>query len=263
MVDLHCHILPGLDDGAATMEQALELARAAQAAGIDTLVATPHIRDDHPFPLELIPERLEELREALRDAEIAVKILTGGEVSLSKLPELSDEQLGPLCLGEGRYLLVESPYTQAPSLLETALFDLQVRGFRPILAHPERSVTFLGDRARFQALLEQGVLCSVTAMSVAGGFGKLIRDFTMDLFASGLVHNIASDSHDAKRRAPGFASAFERMEDTLDGGATGARWFVEDAAKAICEGRELPAGPPTLPIRPTAWKRITGRVGRA
>lgn len=261
MVDLHCHILPGLDDGAATIEHALELARAAQAAGIDTVVATPHIRDDYPFPLELIAERLSELQGALRHAEIEVNVVAGGEVALSKLPELDDEQLAPLCLGQGRYLLVESPYTHAPSLLETALFDLQVRGFRPVLAHPERSVTFLGDRARLEALVEQGVACSVTAMSVAGGFGTAIRDFTMDLFASGLVHNIASDSHDAGRRAPGFGAAFERMEDTLDCAAEEAHWFVEDAPRALCEGRELPGQSPSLTIRRTGWTRIKGCVG--
>lgn len=85
-------------------------------------------------------------------------------------------------------------------------------------------------------------------MSVAGVFGTAIRDFTRDLFASALVHNIASDSHDSKRRAPGFAPAFGRMEDTLDGASEGARWFVEDAARAICES--------------TGWRRIKGSAER-
>ena len=263
MVDLHCHILPGLDDGAATMEDALELARAARTAGIDTMVATPHIRDDHPFPLELIPERLDELQEALRGAGIDLEVKAGGELAISKIPELDDEQLAALCLGKGRYLLVESPYTQAPSLVEPALFNLQVRGFIPVLAHPERSPTFFRDRGRLEALVERGVACSVTAMSVAGGFGTAVRDFTMELLTSGLVHNIASDSHGVNRRAPGFAPALDRMEAMLDGGAQGTRWFVEDAPRAICEGRELPAGPPSLTMRPTGWRRIKARVGLA
>ena len=262
MVDLHCHVLPGLDDGAATMDDALALARAAEAAGIDTLVATPHIRHDHPFPLEVLPQRVSELRVALAEAEIEVKVVAGGEVALSMLADLEDEQLVPLCLGEGRYVLVESPYTRAPSLLETALSSLRRRGFRPVLAHPERSVTFLRDRPRLEALIERGVLCSVTAMSVEGAFGTEIREFTMDLLASGLVHNIASDAHDARRRAPGFGPALERMKETLDGAAEGAGWFVEDAPRAICEGRELPPGPPSLGIRPRGWRRIMGRTGR-
>ena len=261
MVDLHCHILPGLDDGAAGLEDALHLARAAQRAGIDTLVATPHIRDDHPFPLERIPQRLSELQGALREAAIDVRVLGGGEVALSRLPELDDEQLAALCLGEGRYLLVESPYTQAPALLETGLFDLQVRGFRPVLAHPERSVSFLRDRARLETLVENGVACSVTAMSICGRFGTAIRDFTLDLLASGLVHNIASDCHDATRRPPGFGPALERMEDSFVGGAEGSRWFVDDSARAMIEGRDIPGGQPSLSLRRAGWRGLAGRVG--
>lgn len=263
MVDLHCHILPDLDDGPATMEGALDLARAAAAAGIDTVAATPHIRDDHPFPLELIEERLNALRSALREAQIEVEVVAGGEVALSKLAEFDDETLGRLCIGGGRHLLVESPFTQAPSLLETALFDLQLRGFRPLLAHPERSATFLGDRERLERLVERGIACSVTAMSVTGEFGGTVRDFTLALFDAGLVHNIASDSHDAEHRAPGFGRALAALEADLDGDAASLPWFTEDAGRAILEGRDLPGGPPALRSRSSGWRRIRERAGLA
>lgn len=262
MVDLHCHILHGLDDGSATIDGALELARAAEAAGIDTLAATPHIRDDHPFPLELIGERASELRAALREAEIGVEVVPAGEVAISKVAELSDEALATLCLGSGRYLLVESPFTQAPSLLETVLFDLQVRGFRPLLAHPERSMTFLHDRARLERLVECGIACSVTAMSVAGGFGGAVQDFTLGLFAAGLVHNIASDAHDATHRAPGFERALACLGAQLDGDTESITWFTEGAGRVILEGRDLP-GPPVLRSRPSGWRRMRERVGLA
>lgn len=263
MVDLHSHILPGLDDGAATIEESLELARVAEAAGIDTIVATPHIRNDHPFLLELIEDRLGTLRAALREAEIAVQVVGGGEVSLDKVTELDDETLATLCIGEGRYLLVESPYTQAPALLEPVLFDLQVRGFRPVLAHPERSMTFLHDRARLERLVKGGVVCSVTAMSVSGGFGSTVRAYTLGLFKAGLVHNIASDAHDATRRAPGFQRALANLESELHGASAGAGWFTEDTGRAIVEGRDLPAGPPILTTRLSGWKRMKVRAGLA
>ena len=263
MVDLHCHILPGLDDGPRTLEASLELARAASDAGIDTVVATPHIRDDHPFAIELIEERVGELRLALRDAEIDIEVVSGGEVALSKLVELDDETLAKLCMGEGRYLLVESPYTQAPSLLETALYDLQLRGFRPVLAHPERSSTFLSDRARLEDLAERDVLCSVTAMSLAGAFGKEISDFTLGLFRRGLVHNIASDAHDTTRRPPGFARALACLETELGGDTASVRWFTDDAGRAIIEGRSLRGGPPLLDGRRFGWRRMKKRVGLA
>jgi protein-tyrosine phosphatase len=263
MVDLHCHILPGLDDGAQSMNDAVDLARAAQAAGIDTVVATPHVRDDYPFPLSLIPERVAQVQSALSEAGVAVKVLPGAEVSLSKLPDLDDETLSELCLGASRYLLVESPYTRAPALLETALFNLQLRGFRPMLAHPERSGSFITDPARLEQLAERGVLSSVTAMSVAGAFGTTVRDFAARLFASGVVHNIASDSHDAMRRAPGFDAALEQLAPRLEGGAPAARWFTEDVPRAIVGGREIPGVPPTLTSKASGWRRLKERVGLA
>jgi protein-tyrosine phosphatase len=260
LIDLHCHILPGLDDGPATMEGSLNLARAAEAAGITTVAATPHVRDDHPFPLELIEQRVAELNTALAAAGIGVEIVRGAEVALPKLTELDDATLARLCLGHGRYLLVESPYTHAPPLLEAALFDLQVRGFRPVLAHPERSMTFLDDRDRLERLVEHGVLCSVTAMSVAGAFGSTVQAFSLSLFTAGLAHNIASDAHDTTRRAPGYDGAFACLGSRLAGDRAGLRWFTDDAARAILDGQDLPAGPPVL-RKASGWQRMKARVG--
>ncbi len=263
MVDLHSHILPGVDDGAQTIEQSLELARAAHAAGIETIAATPHIRDDHPFVHDTMDARLSALRQALREADIPLEVVRGGEVALSKLTELDDETLEALCLGEGCYLLVETPHTQAPSLLETALFDLQLRGFRPVLAHPERSITFLRDRARLERLVEHGIVCSVTAMSVAGGFGTAVKAYTLGMFGAGLVHNIASDAHDASRRPPGFLSALDVLEGAFDCSREELAWFTDGVGRAVVAGRELPAGPPVLSRRPSGWQRVRERVGLA
>lgn len=259
MLDLHCHILPGLDDGPATMPAALDLARAAEAAGILTVVATPHIRDDHRFPLDLLDERLDALREALREAAIDIEVVGGAEVSVPKLMELDDAALEKLCLGRGRYLLVESPYTHAPSLFETALFDAQVRGFRPVLAHPERSPTFLGEPERLTALVERGVLCSVTAMSIVGAFGRTVQAFTLRQFTEGRVHNIASDAHNATRRGPGFERALACLDRELVGTTDGLAWFTGEAPRAILDGWDLPACPPVLQ-RASGWKRMRKRV---
>lgn len=105
MVDLHCHILPGLDDGPVAMEDAVELGCAAEAVGVHTVAATPHIRDDHPFPLALMVERPQELRGALRDDGVQLEIVNGGEVAVSKVGRLDDETLAGLCIGDGPYLL--------------------------------------------------------------------------------------------------------------------------------------------------------------
>ncbi len=254
MIDIHSHILPGLDDGPPTMEGSLALARAAAAAGTRTLVATPHIRDDHPFPLEAVEERVQTVNAALADAEIDVRVLSGGEVAVSKAAELDDAALHSVCLGAGPYLLVESPYTHAPELVERVLFDLQTRGFRPILAHPERSPSFLSDLERLRRIVERNVLCSVTALSMVGGFGAIPRSFSIRLFAEGLVHNVASDTHDAHHRPPQLLEGFERLDADLPGLAEQSGWFTREAPQAMVTGQDLPPAPPP-PEPGSRWRR--------
>jgi protein-tyrosine phosphatase len=230
------------------MKGALALAQAAGRAGTQVLVATPHVRDDHSFPLSAIEERVGETNAALEEAGIDVQVVAGAEVAITKMTELDDNALRSLCLGSGRYLLVESPYTYAPELLEAVLFDLQERGFRPILAHPERSPSFLSDFVRLERIVDRGVLCSVTALSMSGGFGTPIQRFTSRLFAEGLVHDVASDAHDTRRRPPGLGEGFERLDAELPGLADQARWFTVEAPQAILAGQELP--PPPEPLAP-------------
>jgi protein-tyrosine phosphatase len=245
MVDIHCHILPGIDDGPRSIEDSVALARAAVAAGTSTVVATPHIREDHPFDPATVPERVEELSGALRSAGVDLVVMTGGEVALSQLDLLDDAALGALCLGDGSYVLIESPYGQAGDMLDRILFDVQMRGFRPILAHPERSPTFQSDPSRLARLVEAGALCSITASSMAGRFGGSVRAFTARLLRDGLVHDVASDAHDVKRRPPGALDAFSEAERDLRGIDDQQDWYLRDAPAAIVMGRELPPRPPT------------------
>jgi len=254
VIDLHSHVLPGLDDGPAELEGSLALARAAAAAGTRTLVATPHIRDDHPFPIEAIDERVESVNTALTDAEIDLRVLAGAEVAISKVGEFDHATLQRLCLGAGPYILVESPYTKAPDLVERVLFDLQTRGFRPILAHPERSPSFLTDLERLRRLVESKVLCSITALSMVGAFGATPRSFALQLFADGLVHNVASDAHDPYRRPPGLRAGFERLDADLPGLAEQSDWFTREAPRAIVAGEDLPPAP-SPPRLGSRWRR--------
>ena len=243
MIDIHCHILPGLDDGPADLAGSLALAARAAAAGIETIVATPHIREDHPFPPSLIPERVAELNAELHAAGSTVRVVGGGELAISRVGDLDDATLHELCLGDGRYALVESPYTDVGELLEQSLFDLQTRGVRPVLAHPERSPSFIGRGDRMAELAGRGVLMSVTAASLAGRFGSTVRGFSMELYERGLVHTVASDAHDTRRRPPELLSAFESLETELPGALEQARWFTTEAPAAMLTGAELPPRP--------------------
>jgi protein-tyrosine phosphatase len=256
VIDLHSHILPGLDDGPADVEGSLALARAAVQSGTTVIAATPHIRQDFPFPIEAVAEGTEQLNGLLAEEGLDLRVVAGGEVAITKVAELSDEELRVLCLGEGPYLLVESPYTHAPQLVEALLAELQSRGFRPILAHPERSPTFLTDFIRLQRLVEAGVLCSVTALSMAGWFGTPARRFSAAMFAAGLVHDVASDAHDEQIRPPGLLAGFERLEDDMPGLAAQSQWFTREVPQAVLTGSSLPPHPEPVSPAPQGWRRL-------
>src|SRR3954469_3514211 len=174
MIDIHTHILHGLDDGPAQLGGSLDFARAAVASGTTTIVATPHIRDDYPFDLDTRDEHMAQLRAALSEHEIPLELVSGGEVSLAKSLDMTTEDLQRVSLGGGPYLLVESPYGPATDLLEQTLFNLQTRGFRPVLAHPERSPSFQTDIDRLATLVERGIQTSITADSMTGRFGRTV-----------------------------------------------------------------------------------------
>ncbi len=252
MIDLHSHVLPGIDDGPATLEGSLALARAAIARGTTTLLATPHI--DHSFGIapRTVAPAVRALRSELAGAEIPLDVLAGGEVAISRLAELSDDDLRTVRLGDGPYLLVESPHVPTAGTIEPALFDLQVRGFGVLLAHPERSPVFLRDRERLRALVQQGALCSITAGSLTGKFGRTVRAYALELLEEGLVHDVASDAHDHTRRVPGLAEGLSAAEGDIPGLEAQTDWLTRAAPAAILAGDDLPPRP-ELPERRT-WR---------
>jgi protein-tyrosine phosphatase len=246
LIDLHCHVLPALDDGPGDLAGSLALAERAARAGIETIAATPHIREDYPFPPSIVAAKVAELNGELQASGSPVRVVTGGELAVSRVAELDDAELHGLCLGDGRCALVESPYTAIGGLLEQALFDLQLRGVRPLLAHPERSPSFIGDADRLAELVERGIMCSITAASMEGQFGRTVRGFALELFRRGLVHNVATDAHDASRRPPELRRGFESFESDLPGALDQLGWYTEDAPRAMLAGEELPPRPQSL-----------------
>jgi protein-tyrosine phosphatase len=239
MIDIHCHILPGLDDGPSTLAGSVALARAFVDCGTTTVVATPHIRDDYPFDLAEIGARAEELRAALTAEGIELEVLTAGEVSVMALDRLDEDDIAALCIGSGSYILVESPYGDVGTVFDSILITLQGRGLRPVLAHPERCPMFQGNLGRVERLVAAGVLTSITAGSIAGDFGGRVRDCADEMLRRELVHDIASDAHDARRRPPGLLEGFSGKRAK----SAEARWLTHDAPAAIVAGEELPPRP--------------------
>ena len=262
MVDLHCHILPGIDDGPVNLDFSVAMARRAEEAGINVVVATPHVRSDYRTDPGGIAEAVEELNAALRGAALDIEVLPGAEVSLQKANELNDETLSLLCLGSGNYLLVESPYRSIDIDLEGILWDLQARELSPVLAHPERCPIFQRDPDRLARLVNGGVLCSITAASLAGRFGATVRKFSLELLYDGLVHSVATDAHDHLHRPPDLRSGFESAEADLPGISAQANWFTVTAPVAIVTGRpSLPPRPDPPPRPPMSrWRRLVDRL---
>ena len=234
MVDLHCHILPGLDDGPPDMETSLEMAQLAVADGIDTIVATPHVLSGKPLPAAQIRAATQALNETLRQREIELVVLPGAEVEMqARLPELV--RTGQIMTpgDKGKYLLIELPFMGIPRLLEQMCFELQVTGITPILAHPER--TELGGRKPqiLEALVERGCLLQVNAGSVLGRNGRQSRRVALDLLRSGLAQILASDAHDPYYRPPELSTA--RTELVQAAKNVNFDRLVEDVPRSIIE----------------------------
>jgi protein-tyrosine phosphatase len=238
MIDLHCHVLPGIDDGPETIEGSLDLARTAVAAGIATLVATPHVNSRTPNDSATIARLVEELNARLVDERLALEILPGAEIAVSRIPEIEPEELSRLRLGGGPWLLVEPPFTTIAVGLEGMLLDLLRRGHRVVLAHPERCPALQRDRRLVPELVELGILMSITAGSLTGQFGGEVRRYALELAHAGLIHNVTSDAHDSVNRPPGLAADLEQA-----GLANLREWLTEAVPAAILGGGEIPPRP--------------------
>jgi protein-tyrosine phosphatase len=255
VIDLHSHILPGVDDGPATMEGSLELARAAVAAGTRTILATPHINDDAGIEPARIAAGLEALRAALADAGIPLEVLPGGEIAIWRLIDLDDATLRALALGGGPYLLVESPFSPVVGDFEPMVLDLHARGHRVLLAHPERCPAFQRNPGRLERLVEAGALVQVTAGSMSGGFGSTVRRFTASLLREGLAHVVASDAHDHVKRPPGLRAGFPVLERDVPGIGQQAEWLTQLVPRAVLDGSPVPPRPP-LPRQTGLLRRL-------
>lgn len=241
MIDLHHHLLPALDDGPATLAESISAAEAAAADGVRVIAATPHVRDDHPgvHPQELASRR-EQLQAQLDERGIRVDVVSGGEVDLAWAQEASDEDLRLVSYGQrGSDVLIETPYGPLPSTFEALVFGIQVRGYRILLAHPERNPTFRDEPDRLAALVGRGVLVQVTAGAlVSSRRNSPSRRLSLWLIERGLCHVIASDSHGPSQRREPLSRAVAEAERTV---GEPARQMVTAAPEAILAGEPVPA----------------------
>jgi protein-tyrosine phosphatase len=241
VIDLHCHVLPGIDDGPSTIEDSVAIARAAAVAGTRTIVATPHVSRRYPNGSETIGRLVAQLNARLSAERVDVHVLAGAEVAMTHTVDLEGAELEHLRLGGGPWLLVEPPLTPFASSLDAILLDFQRRHGRILLAHPERCPAFHRDPQMLDSLVRAGVLTSITAGSLVGRFGGEVRRFALELAREQMIHNVASDAHDCERRGPGMASELERA-----GLGSLADWLTQAVPAAILGGETIPPRPAVI-----------------
>jgi protein-tyrosine phosphatase len=235
LIDLHSHVLFGLDDGAADLEESVAICRAAAADGITVLAATPHVRHDYPTTPEQMEARLAEVRTAAGDV---VRLVPGGEIDVDELARPQAELTRFALAGNARYLLVETPYLGWPLDLAERMFRLRAGGVTPVLAHPERNADVQNRPELLEPIVAGGTLVQLTAASVDGRLGRSAKSSAETLIERELAHLIASDAHAPSVRAIGMSSAAAAVGDEAL-----ARWLTFDVPRAIVEDEQLPPRP--------------------
>jgi protein-tyrosine phosphatase len=248
MIDLHSHILPGVDDGPRDLQGSLEMARVAVEDGITRLAATPHNADWRDGGRRAwVEERVEELQNALDAQGIPLSVVPGVEAYIAPdlVQHLKDERA--FTLNGSRYLLIELPMHSWPLYTEQVFFEVQVQGLVPILAHAARYAPVQEDPNRVFGLVERGALVQLTAGSLTGQFGRRTRDTARRLLEHNLAHLIASDSHSARSRPPRLSPGVEAATRII--GPERARAMVTTVPAAILEDDALTIEPPK-PVKP-------------
>jgi len=256
MIDLHNHILPGLDDGASTFEESMQMCRISYGDGVRTIVATPHTLGLYQNDRSAIVSKVREFNEAIaqrglqnadcgmqkdsgsatRNPNSEFRILPGADVHLCEktLPHFDQGRLTTINDG-GKFLLIEFPSQGIPYRAEEVLFQLMGRGVIPVITHPERNVGIGQNPKRYYEMIRAGCLGQVTAMSVTGEFGPKVKKVAEQFLRNRLVHFIASDAHSANGRPPVLSAAVRAAERLL--GEEEARRMVTEYPQAVLEGR--------------------------
>lgn len=240
MIDLHCHILPGLDDGARDLDDSAAMALQALADGVETVCATPHIRHDHAVEIASLPARVADLQAELERRRIGVRVVVGGEVAQTEVDALSDDDLRVVSLGgAGGWILLEPAPGPLDTRLELSVERLKARGLQAVVAHPERHAD-ADLELRLRTLAEQGCLIQWTAAFVAD---PAMRESVARWARMGIVHLLGSDAHSSRFGRPlALADGFARLRETLP--AATVEWMAREAPAAILRGQ--PVEPPAF-----------------
>ncbi|HZK54095.1 MAG TPA: CpsB/CapC family capsule biosynthesis tyrosine phosphatase [Desulfosporosinus sp.] len=256
MIDLHSHILPGLDDGSNNIAETLGMVSQLYEAGFKTLIATPHVIEGRTFlsPAEILATT-EQVRQAVAEAGIPVEILPGAENYI--FPDLAkyarDGKL--MTLGNaGKYLLVEFPMLEIPHYTDQVFFELQVLGITPVLAHPERNKGLVDEPERLVEWARKGVLFQLNLRSLSGHYGPQAKQLAEILLSSELIHFIGSDTHRVSRSDATYSEGLQTVQDVV--GETSYQDLTRLNPQTMLEGKPLQQNDQDYELkRPVAKKK--------
>jgi protein-tyrosine phosphatase len=251
MIDIHCHPLPGVDDGAKTLEIAVSMCRMAAADGITHLVATPHSNYKYHYDREANVAKLAELQAAVGSD---LQLLLGCDFNLSfdNIQRLSESGRNYTVNGT-TYLLVEFADFFNPEQMDNVFYEIEVSGLTPILTHPERNPVFQRKPDLLYRWVSRGCLAQITAKSMTGGFGSKAQRLSEQWLSQNLIHFFATDAHDLDYRPPVLSTCYQRVAELK--GRELADLLLKQNPRAVIEGQPLPPGPsPIEPSKPRALK---------
>jgi protein-tyrosine phosphatase len=239
MIDIHHHLLYGIDDGSPDLETSLAMARESAANGVTHIVCTPHACESYPYNAPLIEARYEELRDRLK-GQMRLSLACDFRMDMENVMEAAENPLRYSIDGKG-YLLIEFSNTSIPPQIKDSLLLLQSTGYRLIVTHPERYPAVLGNPEMLAGWLRMGCLVQVTAGSLYGRFGRMAEAFSNELLERDWVHFIASDAHNMTGRPPHLRKGYDYV--AKHAGEETARRLCETNPRAAVDGAPWPAQP--------------------
>jgi protein-tyrosine phosphatase len=254
MIDIHSHILPGLDDGAANWQDTLNMARAAVAEGITTIIATPHHANGRYTNIAFeVAEHTHRINERLQTAGVPITIKPGQEIRVHDdlLEAWYRDEL--LSLAGSHYILIEMPSSHIPKAMNELIHELQMLNLKPIIAHPERNAEIVRHPQRLAELNDAGAFAQVTTHSLLGGFGRRIEQSAWSLCRAGLIHIVSSDAHHLERRGFCLTETYEVIRQRM--GEEWMSYFLSNA-QAVVEDRAFNSMPETLSSSKGGWRRF-------
>lgn len=247
MIDLHCHILPEIDDGPVSLEETKAMLAIAKNEGISTIAATHHFYEEEDtveLYLKAVSDARIRTQPIIDEQELDICIIGGAEVFISPfISELKD--IEKLCINNSRYLLIELPMADIPQYTEDVVYQLNLKGIRPIIAHPERNRRIISDPNALLPLITLGALAQANTGSITGLFGKQVQKSAKKLIKHNMIHAVASDAHSPRRRGPYMREA-ARMVTKWVGGPI-AKTILEEIPNAIVNDEYIEKSQPTRP----------------